>query len=179
MRLNMVLTSLDYVILVAVAVSAIVGVIRGLIKELLALLSWVVSIWLAIHYAADVALYLGPYLQSPQLQYVVALAGIFVVSLLSFSLVALILVKLLNTVGIAGTDRSLGALFGLVRGIAITLAVVFVLRLTPAAGQDWYTDSLLVPYFGPVYEFLDGQDFMQPIESLPGLPAITGNPEPS
>jgi membrane protein required for colicin V production len=161
------LTSIDYVIIASMLVSALVGLIRGLIRELLALLSWIVSIWLALQYADDVSVYLDVYLQSPQIQYMVAVAGIFVLSLLSLSLVALILTKLLAAVGIAGTDRSLGALFGILRGAAIVLVAIFVLRLTPAATQPWYVNSSLVPYFEPIYTYLDEQDFMKPVKSLP------------
>lgn len=164
-----VFTALDYCIIAGIVVSAIVGIIRGLIRELLALLSWIISAWFAILYAPELSVYLDDYLASPQLQYLVALAGVFIVSLLGLSLVALILTKLLDMVGIAGTDRSLGALFGIVRGGAIVLAVMFFLRLTPATQQSWYVDSMLMPYFEPVYEFLDSQDFTKPIESLPGV----------
>jgi hypothetical protein len=45
--------------------------------------------------------------------------------------------------------------------------VVFVIRLTPAISQPWFARSLLVPYFDPVYEFLDNQDYIQPLKKLP------------
>ncbi len=163
----MFLTGFDYVLVVVLAVSMAVGFVRGLIRELLSVLSWVVSIWLAIHYAEGLAVYLGPYLNSPQLQYLVALAGIFVLSLLALSLLAMLLAKLLSMVGIAGTDRSLGVVFGMLRGLAIALAGAFLLRLTPAVQEPWYRDSVLVPYFDPVFEYLDNQDFIAPLERLP------------
>ena len=165
----MLLTVLDYIIVAALAISGLVGVLRGLIREMLALLSWVVSLWLAFSYAEAVANWLTPYLNSPQIQYVVALAVIFVGSLLILSMIAIIVVKLLDWVGIAGTDRSLGGLFGLLRGIAVALVLVFIIRLTPATEQPWFQNSVLVPYFEPIYEYLDGQDFLQPLEdALPG-----------
>ncbi|KAA3624384.1 MAG: CvpA family protein [Proteobacteria bacterium] len=164
----MVLNGLDYVLLAVLAVSAVVGIVRGLVRELLALLSWLVSVWLAFQYAEPVALMLAPYLKSPQIQYVVAMAVIFVVSLLLLSMSAMILVKLLTWAGVAGTDRTLGGLFGLVRGLAVALVIVFVLRLSPATAKPWFEKSILVPYFEPVYEYLDNQDFLQPLqESLP------------
>ncbi len=173
-RLNVALTALDYVLLAVFVISAVVGIVRGLIREVLALVSWIVSIWLALHYADQVAAYLAPYLQSPEIQYMVALAGIFVVSLLLLSMTAMILVKVLNYVGVAGTDRTLGALFGLVRGLAISLALVFVIRLTPATAKPWFQGSLLVPYFEPVYEYLDNRDFLRPLETLPDSVTGTG-----
>ncbi len=153
------------------AISALVGIVRGFVREVLALLSWIVSLWLALHYAEPVSTYLEPYLQSPEIQYMVALAGIFVASLLVLSMTAMILVKLLTWVGVAGTDRTLGGLFGLARGLAIALALVFVIRLTPATGKPWFAGSVLVPYFEPVYEYLDNRDFLQPLHTLPGRAA--------
>jgi len=161
------LTGIDYVILALLGLSAVVGIVRGLIREMLSLVSWIVSLWLAFVYADEVAAWLDPYLQSPQIQYMVALAGLFVVSLLVLSLAAMLLVKLLDLVGITGTDRTLGGVFGLVRGVAIALVLVFVVRLTPATGQPWFVNSLLVPWFEPVYDFLDNQDFVQPLKALP------------
>ena len=170
------LTSLDYVIIAGIVISALVGLIRGLIRELLALLSWIVSIWLAFQYADDVSTYLDAYLQSPQIQYMVSFAIIFVLSLLSLSLVALLLTKILTAVGIAATDRTLGSLFGLIRGGAIVLVAIFILRLTPATGQEWYVKSILVPYFEPIYTYLDEQDFMKSVGTLPNaLGAATIN----
>jgi membrane protein required for colicin V production len=163
----MVLTGLDYVILGVLAVSAVVGIVRGLIREILALVSWIVSAWLAIKYAQTVADWLSPYLQSPQIQYIVALAAVFVVSLLTLSMVAMLLVKLLTMVGVAGTDRTLGGLFGLVRGVGIALVLVFVIRLTPATSEPWYVESVFAPYFEPMYEYLDNRDFLAPLEALP------------
>lgn len=164
----MLLTTLDYIILAVLAISALVGVVRGLIREILALLSWIVSLWLAFYYAEEAAGWLTPYLNSPQIQYLVALAAIFVGSLLILSMIAMILVKLLDWVGIAGTDRTLGGLFGLLRGIAVALVIVFVVRLTPGVNQSWFLDSVLVPYFEPIYEYLDNQDFIQPLEESVG-----------
>ncbi len=163
----MTLTSLDYVLIAVLAVSAVVGMVRGLVRELLALLSWVVSLWLALQYAEPLSVHLEPYLNSPQIQYMVALAAIFVISLLLLSMTAMILVKLLTWVGVAGTDRSLGGLFGLVRGVAIALVLVFVIRLTPATGQEWFQRSVLVPYLAPIFAFIDQRDFLQPLETLP------------
>jgi membrane protein required for colicin V production len=172
--MDVLLTSLDYVILAVLAISMVVGIVRGLVRELLALLSWVVSVWLALHYAEIVSEWLAPYLQSPQIQYLVALTGIFIVSLLMLSMIAIIIVKLLTLVGIAGTDRSLGGLFGVVRGIAIALVLVFVIRLTPATGEAWFQSSMIVPYLEPIYEYLDDQNFLQPLDSLPERIAGSG-----
>lgn len=168
-------TILDYVMLAVVAVSALVGIVRGLIRELLSLLSWVVSIWVAWYYAGALSTRLEDLLNSPQLQYVVALAAIFVVSLLALSMMSMLVSKMLRLTGTAGTDRSLGAVFGLLRGAAIVLGAVFILNFTPAASQSWYRNAALLPYLMPVYEYLDEQDFMQ---SLDALPETAGNAAP-
>lgn len=168
------LTALDLVLLAIILVSAIYGIVRGLIRELLSLLSWAVSIWLAFKYAPDFSPLLEPYLDSPQLQYLIALAAIFVVSLLLFSLCAIVLAKLLSLVGIAGTDRSLGAVFGIIRGIAIGLILVFLLRLTPADEQDWFTSSSLVPYFDPIFAWMDQRGFSPTAPALE-IPLVPTN----
>jgi hypothetical protein len=51
----------------------------------------------------------------------------------------------------------------------VALVLVFIIGLTPATEQSWFQDSILVPYFEPIYEYLDDQDFLQPLDgALPG-----------
>ena len=152
-------STFDLLLIAVLLVSAIVGIVRGLIRELLSLLSWVVSLWMAFKFAPEVSTWLAPYLDAPQLQYVVALAAVFILCLLLLSLCAIILAKLLALVGIAGTDRSLGAVFGVVRGVAIGVVLIFLLRLTPASNESWFTSSTLVPYFNPIFAFLDQRGY--------------------
>jgi membrane protein required for colicin V production len=55
--------------------------------------------------------------------------------------------KLVSSTGLSGTDRLLGALFGLLRGGAIVLAAVIVARFTPFPNDPWWQGSQLLPQF--------------------------------
>ncbi|MFT5115879.1 MAG: membrane protein required for colicin V production [Parasphingorhabdus sp.] len=169
------LSSFDLLLIAVFVISAIVGMVRGLIRELLSLLSWVVSLWLAFKFAPIVSNWLKPYLDAPQLQYIVALVAVFIVCLLVFSLCAILLAKLLSLVGIAGTDRSLGAIFGIARGIAIGLILVFLLRFTPAKEETWFETSRLVPYFDPILAILDRQGYTSVNSAEIILPTLNSN----
>jgi len=56
--------------------------------------------------------------------------------------------KLVSSTGLSGTDRTLGLVFGVFRGLLIVLALVIILPQAVPVGQDlWWTESALIPIF--------------------------------
>jgi len=144
----------DIVIIAIVLISLLIGLFRGFIREVLSLLSWVVSLWIAYTYATLGAVYLEPYIDQPPLRVVAAFAGIFIVALILISIVSYLVYRLLSITGISGVDRSLGTLFGVVRGIVIVAVFILGAAFMDFTSQPWWQDSLLVNYFLPVSEFI-------------------------
>lgn len=141
--------SFDIAILVVVLGSLVIGLIRGFVRELLSLISWVLAFWLALVYAESVSKLLDPYVTVPLIKIGGAFAAIFVVTLLSASLIGYLIYKLFSTTGLTGPDRSLGALFGLVRGCVIIALFVSVAGVA-LSKEMWWRDSILVTYSGPL-----------------------------
>ena len=144
----------DIVIIVIVVISLGIGLFRGFIREILSLCSWLGALWLGYFYATMGAAYLEPYVSQPPLRVVVAFASIFVVALIGFSIVSYLLYRLLSIAGVSGVDRSLGMLFGLVRGFVIVSLLVLAATFMDFTSQPWWTDSLLVQYFNPVTDLI-------------------------
>jgi membrane protein required for colicin V production len=67
---------------------------------------------------------------------------VFVLAVLAGGLVAALAKKLLSSVGLAPVDRTLGAAFGLVRGVVIVLAATVVVTMTPLKSAPWWQASL-------------------------------------
>ena len=141
--------SFDIAILVVVLGSMVIGLIRGFVRELLSLIAWVLAFWLALTYADSVSKLLDPYVSVPMLKIGGAFAVIFVVTLLSTSLVGFLIYKLFSATGLTGPDRSLGALFGLVRGCVIIALFVSVAGVA-LSKEKWWLDSMFVSYSGPI-----------------------------
>ena len=90
------LNTLDLLLIGALFLSAIVGMFRGLTKEILSVLSWVLSGWFAQQYRDDVSVYLPNWLKFNLLPDVAKFVIVFVATLVALSLVAWGINKLLS-----------------------------------------------------------------------------------
>lgn len=144
----------DIAILAIIFVSLSMGLVRGFIREILSLFSWLVALWIAYTHATTGAGYLENHITELPFRVVIAFAGIFVISLILFSIVSHLLYRLLAIAGISGIDRSLGLLFGLLRGIVIVALLIVVAAFMDFTSKPWWQESLLVDYFNPVIELI-------------------------
>jgi membrane protein required for colicin V production len=123
-------TAFDYVVLTVTAVSVVLSVLRGAMRELLSLLAWTAAAFLAIRFAPAVAGVLPAALSNKAVRLAVAFALILLVSVLLCSLIAMALSALMRKSGLSGTDRLLGAVFGLARAVVILVALTLAGGLT-------------------------------------------------
>jgi len=137
----------DWVILGVIGTSLVVGAFRGFIKEALSLLGWFAAFILASMFAAKLApMFTG--IDTPSVRHIVAFASIFVASLIAVALINGLLSALVEATGLSGTDRMLGAGFGVGRGLIIVLAaVVFLPGFVPIDQDGWWKESVLIPEF--------------------------------
>lgn len=135
------LAALDAVMLVLLLVSVAVGLWRGLVFELLSLTGWVLACWLAWRHAQDVVAWLPGSLQSPWLRHLAAMALVFLGVLLATALAARLLRALIAATPLSLLDRSLGAVFGLARGLLLLTILVTLGSLTPAAASAPWRES--------------------------------------
>ena len=139
------MTAFDYVVLGIVIVSAVVGAWRGLVGEVLSILAWVVAIVAAWMFGADVGAGLFGSLRDQSLRLVAGFATVVVLVLVVVALLKLAMRSLLKAIGLSVTDRLLGVMFGLLRGLAIVVLLVAVGGLTAAPRQTWWREARLAP----------------------------------
>jgi len=151
---------LDYAIVGVIAASALLSLIRGFVREVLSLVAWILAFWAALSFNQVVAASLAGALSNAPARQVVAYFGIFLATLLAVGLVNRLITGLLERVGLAGTDRVLGMVFGAARGVVVVSALLFVLGLTPLREEPWWRQALLVDYF----QFLS----VWVVEQMPG-----------
>ena len=130
--------------------SLVVGVVRGFVREALSLGSWVLAVWIAYRYGAAVAGWLDTMIHNPGLSSILASVAVFVGALIVFSLISNLASHLFKKAGLGFIDRSLGALFGAFRGVAILAVLLVAARLTALNQQDWYNSSRVIPLFDPL-----------------------------
>jgi membrane protein required for colicin V production len=137
----------DWVLLGVLLASMLVGLWRGLVYEVLSLAGWVAAFVVAQWLAVDAVAWLPMIQGAPEsIQYAVAFGVVFVVAVFVAGFVSWLLKKLVETVGLRPVDRTLGALFGLARGVVLLLALTVVLQLTGVARDAWWATAQ-----GPVW----------------------------
>ena len=139
------MTVFDYFLLGVLALSAAVGMWRGLVSEIIALLAWVAAVFAAWRYSGSVAGLLSGVIVEPAWRQVAGFALIFVAVLMLAALLRFLLRELLKAVGLGAADRLFGALFGLARGVAIAFAVVLLGGLIGVAREPWWAHAMFAP----------------------------------
>ena len=139
------MTWLDYAIIGVFAVSVVVGAWRGLVREAISILGWVIAFLAANLLAGPIGPAMPQAIPTPELRVAAAYVAVFVGSLMVASLVGLLLAKIVQAVGLGGVDRALGAVFGAARGLLIVLAAALLAGLTSAPRQPYWRNSASGP----------------------------------
>ena len=138
---------IDVVILALIALSAILSLFRGFVREAVALATWLVALWVAMAFYEDLATILSQWISTPSAQKVTAFAVLFVCVLLLGAIVNFLAGKLVDKTGLTGTDKLLGIVFGVARGGVIVAILVLLAGLTPVPQDPWWQDSQFIGYF--------------------------------
>ncbi|MFZ9322561.1 MAG: CvpA family protein [Hylemonella sp.] len=133
--------ALDWIFLAVLLASLLLGAWRGLVYEVLSLLSWVAAFVLAQWLAPSVASRLPMSGASEMIRYAAGFVLVFIAVVMVVSLLAWLMKKLMSSVGLRPADRALGAMFGMVRGLVIVLAVTVVMEMTPLKSEAWWRES--------------------------------------
>lgn len=136
----------DGVLAGVLLLSLAVGAWRGLVSELMSLAGWIASFVVAQWLAGDVSHWLALWREAAdQVRYALSFVIVFVVSMFAAALLSWLLHKVVATIGLRPVDRSLGALFGLVRGVVVLLVLAVLVHLVGMRHQDWWQDSRATP----------------------------------
>ena len=147
----------DIAILVIIALSAGISLLRGLVREALSLFAWIVSIWVAISFSHNLATLMENLIASPTARVTVAFAILFVITLIAGSMVNYIAGQFVKKTGLTGTDRMLGVIFGVARGIVVVAILVLLAGLTQSIpAEPWWKESMLMAHFQDVAIWMRG-----------------------
>ena len=147
---------LDLLILGVIALSALISLIRGFVKESISLLSWIAAGIVAFRYFSPLAELLEPYLADPTIRSMAAFAVLFISTLIIGAIINFIMSQLVSKTGLSGTDKALGVVFGGARGVLIVTMIVLLASLTPMPEAQWWQDSAMVGFFQQLAEWVKG-----------------------
>ena len=123
----------DVALLSVLALSVVVGLLRGLLSEVLSLVGWVVAYVVAHAFAVDFAPHVPVGAPGSAVNVSVAMGALFVIVLLLWGVMSWLVNQVIRASALSGTDRLLGGVFGLARGVVIGLVVATVVQMTPLA----------------------------------------------
>jgi len=136
----------DYYIIALIAISALTGVLRGFLREVIALGSWIAALFIAWHLASLVEPHLASGIRDPNIRAWVARAILFFGVLLAGSVLGAVVGHFVRLSIFSGTDRFLGLLFGLLRAGVVLGVLAIVGQLWRLDTETWWRESQLIPY---------------------------------
>jgi membrane protein required for colicin V production len=144
---------IDCIILAVFAISTLIGIKRGLLKEITSLLIWIAAFIIAILFAAPAAkAYSGGDAST------VAISTCFVILFVAALIVGAIISYFINTLFqatvISFGNRLLGGIFGFARSFILVVVVIFIAELLPPSDQSDWQQSRLIHALQPTVDWI-------------------------
>lgn len=141
MELNLI----DVAIVVIIGFSLLLGLFRGVVKEVLSLSVWIIALLSAVFYFEPVAAYLD-FIETPLIRDLVARSGLFFSILVVGAIFNFFISKLFKIADLGGIDRFFGVCFGILRGVFIVTLGVWLCKFSPVVElETWHTSKLIPP----------------------------------
>jgi len=149
---------IDYVIITIILVSMLIALWRGFVKEALSLAGWIVAVVIGLAYMQPLSNILQEKLSSlpPSINSLLAFSILLILTLIVSGLINNLVSKLVEKTGLTGTDRSIGMLFGIARGIVLVGILVLLAGFTAVPQDPWWKQSLLISHFQQIADILAG-----------------------
>ena len=144
------MTVIDIAVLAVLGISVLQGVIRGLVREVLALVAWVGAFLTANLLTPEIAKLMPQAMASEEIKLLVSFVGVFIVVLIGLSVLAILASKLVRIAGLGVADRVVGGVFGVARGVLVVMILVLLAGLTALPRQPVWRDGVLS---GPLETF--------------------------
>lgn len=145
---------IDIVIIAFFAISILIGIYRGFVKEVLSVTSWTLAALVAFRFGEQASVYIKPYIKQAPLDLAVAYVAVFIITLIAFSVISHIISQIFSSSGMSGFDRSLGSLFGAIRAAVVIAVLIMVGRFMALDNQQWWMDSGFLDSFEPLVSWI-------------------------
>jgi membrane protein required for colicin V production len=145
---------IDYVIVGILLFSAVFGIVRGFVREVCALLTWVLAVFFAFRYGQVIEPYLGGALEQQPYRTWAARVPVFILVLMVGTAVGALLAHFVRVSFFSGLDRMLGFLVGLARGFVVLGLAALLCQNVRLDGEAWWKQSRLLPYVEDLADLL-------------------------
>jgi membrane protein required for colicin V production len=142
-------TWMDGLILTVIAISTLISIVRGFMKETLSLMSWFASFYLAYRYYDTIAAQLAPFISHNSMRFGLSFMMIFIGCAILFGTLTYFVLKILKVTGMNTFDRMFGAAFGAARGLLIVNLLILVGSTLSLTGYMWWKQSYMIKHLTP------------------------------
>ena len=148
------MTLLDWILLAIVLISTLIALVRGFVKETISLITWIAAFWIALAFSGPASGLVPEAVDIPSARMAIAFVALFVIVLILGGIINWSVSKLVESTGLSGTDRSVGMVFGLLRGVLIVAGLILLAGFTALPQEEWWGTSTLIPHFQVVAEWI-------------------------
>jgi membrane protein required for colicin V production len=148
------MTALDWVLLLIVGVSGLLGLLRGMIGVVMSLVAWLLAGLAAYLFGGDVGRSLVTDGQLGWGEYLGGYALSFAIVWIAVALVGMVVRRVAQEAGLSGVDRLFGFGLGVVRGLFFACALLLMLGLTSVPGKRAWHESAGVATLMPVAKWM-------------------------
>jgi len=139
------MTVFDYVVIGVVGLSLLFGLWRGVVGELIALVAWGLGLFAALEFGDKIGHLVFGSINDASMRMLAGCVAVFVGVLVAMALVRLVIQRMVKALGLTVSDRLLGMVFGLVRGVLVCMILVGLGGMTAAPKQTWWREATLSP----------------------------------
>lgn len=132
---------LDIIVVLILVLTIVRGLMRGMVNTLFSLAAWLLAFLLGKWGALLVAPLLPIGVENPAIRYFAGFAVIFLLVLIVVSLLGHALGSLLKAVGLGGTDKLLGGVLGLAKGLVILVGLTIAAGLTSLPRTEFWKQA--------------------------------------
>lgn len=148
------MVTLDYIILAIVLISAIAGLVRGFLREVCSLVTWLLAFWLAWKLGPMIEPYLGGTLRKVPYGLWAGRGIVFIAVLIIGAVIGAAVNYFVRLSMFSGLDRLLGFVLGLFRGVVAVGVAIVLAQAVHLDGESWWKKSRLVPHMESVADLL-------------------------
>lgn len=143
----------DWVFIGVITLSGLISLKRGFIREALSLITWIAAFVVARAFSDNLQVVLASEISTPSIRAVLAFAILFLATLVVGAVLGRLISELVRITGLSATDRVLGIVFGVGRGIIVSIVAIALMRYTPLPTDPWWSESLLIKRFELIEEW--------------------------
>ena len=144
------ITSIDLLIIAVILISAVISLLRGLLKEVISLGSWVLALAASLRFTEPLVPFMPESIDVPSARHLAAFVSIFVAVIITGSIINALVNKQINGSPLSSANRISGAVFGAVRGLLIICLVISYAGSTTLPESRTWQQSVLIPRLKPL-----------------------------